>query len=153
MCKQDVACKNLRSHNFHKSGAPDQCRPWAKWGPSVCRQCCAGDRKVCDFYNFSSQITKNFMKSKNDQLKSSTCRDKFWRFDTIGWRKNYLWFLWIYPGSVYIRTHDTLYINEQRLSCILCFAQRELVFLTLRRPLRQSWRIGVFFGSHGSALS
>ena len=26
-------------------------------------------------------------------------------------------------------------------------------FLTLRRPLRQSWRLGVFFGSHDSALT
>ena len=27
------------------------------------------------------------------------------------------------------------------------------VFLTLRRPLRQSWRLGVFSGSYGLALA
>ena len=28
-----------------------------------------------------------------------------------------------------------------------------LALLTLRRPLRHSWRIGLFFSSHGSALT
>ena len=30
--------------------------------------------------------------------------------------------------------------------------QVELKILTLRRPLRHSWRIGVFYGSHGSGM-
>ena len=30
---------------------------------------------------------------------------------------------------------------------------KKILILTLRRPLRHSWRIGLFFSSHGSALT
>jgi len=63
-CKQTLACLNMKRHNFKHSGKPNQCRPWAHYGPSVCRQCC----------------------SQNNV----DCRKKFWSDSQIMWKKNFI---------------------------------------------------------------
>lgn len=60
-CKQTLACLNMKRHNFNKNRRPNQCRPWAPRGPSVCRQCCAVDNLKCKqtFWADSMNVWRN----------------------------------------------------------------------------------------------